>query len=86
MADGEVVKAYYDTSYGNIIIYKIKYVEDVEIIMSHNKKNLVKEGDHIKKGDVIGIVGSTGNSTGPHVHFEIRYKGVAINPMKIFDI
>ncbi len=46
----------------------------------HNQKNLVKIGQIVKKGDVIGFVGSTGRSTGAHVHFEMLYKGKLLNP------
>jgi murein DD-endopeptidase MepM/ murein hydrolase activator NlpD len=51
-------------------------------IYAHNKKNAVKLGQKVKRGEIIGYVGSTGNSTGPHVHYEIWEKGKSVNPKK----
>jgi len=51
-------------------------------IYAHNKKNAVKRGEKVKRGDVVGYVGSTGKSTGPHVHYEIWEKGRSVNPKK----
>ena len=51
-------------------------------IYAHNKKNAVKLGQKVKRGDIIGYVGSTGKSTGPHVHYEIWEKGKSVNPKK----
>ncbi|MCB1828584.1 MAG: M23 family metallopeptidase, partial [Gammaproteobacteria bacterium] len=47
---------------------------------AHNSKIFVEPGDLVEKGDVIGLVGSSGRSTGPHVHFEIARNGKSINP------
>jgi len=49
---------------------------------AHNSQNLVEVGDYVYKDQMIALVGSTGRSTGPHVHFEVRQSGVAINPIK----
>lgn len=51
-------------------------------LYAHNSKLLVKVGDTVKKGQQLALVGSTGRSSGPHVHFEVRFNGKAINPIK----
>ena len=48
----------------------------------HNSRNLVREGQTVQKGDAIAIIGSTGRSTGTHVHFEVERNGNTLNPMK----
>lgn len=54
--------------------------DDVVTVYAHCKKIYVKEGDAITRGEVIGEVGNTGNSTGPHLHLEIRINGNPVNP------
>ena len=81
--DGEVVfsKPYY--GYGNLI--RIRHANGLETCYSHNSENLVKEGQHVKAGQVIALVGQTGRATTPHLHFEIRVNGKARNPANYFD-
>ncbi|MBN1537689.1 MAG: M23 family metallopeptidase [Anaerolineales bacterium] len=77
---GEVVySGWNNEGYGNLVIVKNgKYTT----YYSHLSKLPVKVGDQVAAGDVIGLSGSTGNSTGPHLHYEVRINGVAVNPVK----
>lgn len=77
--DGVVTCSEYKNSFGNLV--KIDHQNGYETYYAHNSELLVKPGDVVKKGDLIAKVGSTGNSTGPHCHFEIHYNGELKNPM-----
>lgn len=81
--DGEVVLASEEGDYGKHL--KIQ-IGDVSIIYAHCNQLYVKQGDKITQGQEIAEVGSTGNSTGPHLHFEIRYKEKTIDPEKILSL
>jgi len=76
--DGKVTYAGWMEGYGNVI--KIDHNNGVETTYAHCKLIRVKKGEQVKKGQLIGDMGSTGRSTGPHVHFEIRVNGVPQNP------
>ena len=78
VASGTVTCAKYSGSYGNLV--KIDHGNGVETWYGHTSKMYVKVGQEVKAGDVIAAVGSTGNSTGPHLHLEILVNGVAYNP------
>ncbi len=80
VADGTVTFAAYSGSYGYIV--KVDHGNGVETWYGHTSKMLVKEGQAVKAGDTIALVGSTGNSTGPHLHFEVRINGEHVNPQK----
>lgn len=58
----------------------LKHGNGIETYYGHCSKLYVKEGEKVEQGDVIAAVGSTGNSTGPHLHFEIRKNGEYVNP------
>ncbi len=64
--------------YGNMIV--VSHGDDIFTVYAHNSKNKVDKGDKVKKGEVIGLIGNTGRSTGPHLHFEIRVKNLVRNP------
>ena len=76
--DGEVVVADYDQWNGNYI--KIKHDNNIMSVYCHCSKLFVKKGDIIRGGEVIANVGSTGQSTGPHIHFEFRIDDISYNP------
>lgn len=79
VADGIVEKAEFSAEYGNHIT--IKHEEGYETIYAHLQEMNVTEEQKVSVGDVIGTVGATGMATGPHLHFELRYNGEAVNPM-----
>ena len=78
VADGTIISAVYSGAYGNLV--KVSHGNGVETWYAHTNKMYVKKGDTVKAGDVIATVGSTGNSTGPHLHLEIIVDGKTVNP------
>jgi murein DD-endopeptidase MepM/ murein hydrolase activator NlpD len=84
MADGVVIFSGRKSGYGNIV--ELRHANGLETRYGHNSQNLVSEGDMVRKGQVIAKLGSTGRSTGPHVHFEVRRNGEAVNPMQYLDL
>ena len=81
--DGEVVLSSEEGDYGKHL--KIQ-IGEVSIIYAHCNNLYVKQGDMVKQGQEIAEVGSTGNSTGPHLHFEIRYQERKIDPQSILEL
>lgn len=69
--------------YGNLIL--VKHFNGLETLYAHLSKILVSPGDTVRAGSLIGLGGSTGRSTGPHLHFETRYLGNVINPNDLVD-
>lgn len=80
VADGTITFAAYSGSYGYLV--KVDHGNGVETWYGHTSKMLVKEGQAVKAGNTIALVGITGNSTGPHLHFEVRINGEHVNPQK----
>jgi len=83
-ADGVVAKAKRNRSYGNLI--DIDHGNGITTRFAHLSKMLVRAGQAVKKGDLIGIQGSTGRSTGPHLHYEVHYKGRPMNPKNFLEV
>jgi murein DD-endopeptidase MepM/ murein hydrolase activator NlpD len=81
--DGRVVNAERSESYGNVIYVNHGY--SFETRYAHLTRYIVKGGDKVKRGQVIGYVGSTGLSGGSHLHYEILYKGEQVNPINFFQ-
>lgn len=77
-ADGLVSKAEWFSSYGNFIA--IEHGAELETRFGHLSRIAVSSGQRVRKGDLIGYVGSTGRSTGPHLHYEVRVAGQAVDP------
>ena len=82
--DGVVRVACYNGGYGNMIL--IRHYNNLETLYGHLSSIKVKSGQKVKAGDVIGLGGSTGNSTGPHLHFECRLLYACFDPEWIVDI
>lgn len=83
-ADGEVTFTGRKGGYGNCII--IQHKNDFQTLYGHLSQIVVKEGQSVKTGDVIGKVGSTGRSTGAHLHYEVRKNGKPVNPVKFLTL
>ncbi len=84
-ADGKVIHTGYDKGgYGHYI--RISHDNNYESIFGHLSKILVKKGDRVTRKQVIGLVGNSGRSTGPHLHYELRYKGRHINPARYMQV
>lgn len=79
-ADGVVLRAFRNGGYGNYV--QIEHGNGYKTSFSHMKKILVKKGQKIKRGQVVGTIGTTGRSTGPHLHYEISLDNKPINPKK----
>ena len=77
--DGEVIYADVLRGYGNVII--VRHAHGYATVYAHNQRNRVHEGQHVRRGEVIGSVGDTGRTSGANLHFEVRHFNVARNPL-----
>jgi murein DD-endopeptidase MepM/ murein hydrolase activator NlpD len=80
-ADGTVSSAGYEGGYGNLVVLAHEY--GLETRYGHLSKFLTTPGAKVKRGDIIGLVGSTGRSTGSHLHYEVRVNGRLLNPLQL---
>ncbi len=79
--DGTVIRSDYASDYGHYVI--VDHGDGLCTLYAHCSKRLVEAGDTVKQGDEIALVGSTGASTGPHLHFEVRVNNERINPLNL---
>ena len=79
-SDGIIVFAGLEGGYGNVLVIDHGY--GVKTRFGHLSKLEVKTGDRVKRGQLVGAVGNTGRSTGPHLHYEVRVNGIPENPRK----
>jgi len=78
-ADGTVIISGWNNAWGNYVV--INHGGGLTTLYAHNSKLIVSKGQRVTRGQVIAKVGSTGYSTGPHIHFEVQVNGSPVNPM-----
>jgi murein DD-endopeptidase MepM/ murein hydrolase activator NlpD len=83
-ANANVKFAGWSNSFGNVVI--LNHGNDIMSIYAHLDELKVKTGQKVKKSDIVGLQGSTGRSTGEHLHYEVRYKGKSINPVNFIEL
>lgn len=83
-ADGLVVFAGWDDTYGNMVVID-HGVSGFTTIYGHNSTLEVSAGEHVERGELVATTGNTGVSTGPHLHYEIRYNGVPVDPLEYIE-
>lgn len=81
---GKVRISRYHRDFGHVVV--VRHPNGLETLYGHMSKRLVEVGDDLEAGDLVGLGGSTGRSTGSHLHFETRYLGHPINPAELFDL
>lgn len=79
--DGTVIRSDYASDYGHYVV--VDHGDGLHTLYAHCSERLVEAGDKVKQGDEIALVGSTGASTGPHLHFEVRVNNERINPLNL---
>ena len=77
-ADGMIIKAGFEAGFGNMV--ELSHGYGLKTIFGHNSRLNVEPGQHVKRGDVIAYVGDTGSSTGPHLHYQVKFNGLPVNP------
>lgn len=84
VADGEIIFSGRMGGYGNVI--KIQHKDNYVTLYAHQSKLKAKKDEFVKKGDIIGYIGNTGRSTGPHLHFGLYKNGIPIDPMRLVKL
>ncbi|MBN2141313.1 MAG: M23 family metallopeptidase [Desulfovibrionaceae bacterium] len=79
-ARGKIVFAGRDSSYG--LSVKLRHDSSLETVYAHLQRFAIKPGQNVSRGELLGYVGNTGRSTGPHLHYEVRVNGVPVNPLR----
>ena len=79
-ADGVVTYAGPLVAYGNVVF--LDHGQGFQTFYGHNSSNRVREGQRVRRGETIAFIGTSGNATGPHVHYEVHVRGVIVNPLK----
>ncbi len=82
-AGGKVTRSGYEALYGNLLV--VDHGNGFRTLYTHLSERLVGAGDLVQKGEVIGKVGDTGRTTGPHLHYEVRVNGLPVNPTRFFQ-
>jgi len=77
-ADGRVTRSGDGGAYGNLVV--IDHGAELSSLYGHHRENLVREGELVRRGQVIALVGHSGNATGDHLHFELRWRGGTVDP------
>jgi murein DD-endopeptidase MepM/ murein hydrolase activator NlpD len=80
---GVVTFSGWQRDYGTMVI--IRHAQGFESVYAHNHSNLVQKGQIVEKGQIIALMGRTGNATGCHVHFELRKNGRPVDPLAYFN-
>jgi len=81
---GVVEQTGYSESYGNFVV--LRHSDNLRTTYNHCSEILAKEGEQLARGDRIALVGSTGISTGPHLHFEVEVKGLKADPLQVLEV
>lgn len=82
--EGMVRISRYNSTFGNVVL--VRHSNGLETLYAHLSQRNVEPGDHVEAGDLLGLGGSTGRSTGDHLHFEVRYLDQPIDPQQVFDV
>ena len=80
-ADGSVAETGEDPEYGTFVL--LQHGDDYQSMYGHLSRSLVRVGQHVLAGEVIGLSGNTGNSSAPHLHFEVRHRGQVVDPLTL---